>query len=35
MLGEHQKASQIRQDIYHGKWIGPHEFFPFYAMPDS
>ena len=35
MFGEHRKASQIRHDIYYGKWIGPHEFFPFYAMPES
>ena len=33
MIGEGRKSRQTRQAIAEGKWLGPHEFFPYYAKP--
>jgi len=35
MIGEGRKSRQTRRDIAAGKWLGPHEFFPYYAKPAS
>ena len=35
MMGEGRKSRQTRRDIVAGKWLGPHEFFPYYAKPTS
>jgi len=31
MIGEGRKSRQTRREIAAGKWLGPHEFFPYYA----
>ena len=31
MIGEGRKSRQARREIAAGKWLGPHEFFPYYA----
>jgi hypothetical protein len=33
MIGEGQKSRQTRRYIAAGQWMGPHEFFPYYAKP--
>ena len=33
-IGEGRKSRQTRREITTGKWLGPHEFFPYYAKPD-
>lgn len=33
MMGEGRKSRQTRREIAAGKWLGPHEFFPYYAKP--
>jgi hypothetical protein len=33
MIGEGRKSRQARRAIAEGKWLGPHEFFPYYAKP--
>ena len=35
MIGEGRKSRQTRRDIAAGKWLGPHEFFPYYANSAS
>ncbi len=35
MIGEGKKSRQTRREIAAGKWLGPHEFFPYYAKPAS
>jgi hypothetical protein len=31
MIGEGRKSRQTRRAISTGEWLGPHEFFPYYA----
>ena len=33
MIGEGRKSRQTRRSIAEGRWLGPHEFFPYYAKP--
>jgi len=33
IIGEGRKSRQTRREIEAGKWLGPHEFFPYYAKP--
>jgi hypothetical protein len=33
IIGEGRKSRQTRREIQAGKWLGPHEFFPYYAKP--
>ena len=33
MIGEGRTSRRTRRDIDAGKWLGPHEFFPYYAKP--
>ncbi len=35
MIGEGRKSRQTRREIAARKWLGPHEFFPYYAKPAS
>ena len=35
MIGEGRKSRQTRRDMAAGKWLGPHEFFPYYAKPED
>jgi hypothetical protein len=35
MIGDGPKSRQTRRDLASGKWLGPHEFFPYYAKPAS
>jgi len=32
-IGEGRRSRQARRDLAAGKWLGPHEFFPYYAKP--
>ena len=32
-IGEGRKSRQTLKEIAGGKWLGPHEFFPYYAKP--
>ena len=34
-IGEGRKMRQTLKEIAAGKWLGPHEFFPYYAKPVS
>ena len=33
VIGEGRKSRQTRRSIAEGRWLGPHEFFPYYAKP--
>ena len=33
LIGEGRKSRQTRREIAAGNWLGPHEFFPYYAKP--
>ena len=35
LIGEGRMSRRTRRDIDAGKWLGPHEFFPYYAKPAS
>jgi hypothetical protein len=32
-IGEGRRSRQAHRDLAAGKWLGPHEFFPYYAKP--
>ena len=32
-IGEGRMSRRTRRDIDAGRWLGPHEFFPYYAKP--
>jgi hypothetical protein len=32
-IGEGRRSRQAWRDLAAGKWLGPHEFFPYYAKP--
>jgi len=34
LIGDCRKGRQARRAIAEGKWLGPHEFFPYYAKPS-
>lgn len=34
MIGDGRKSRQVRREIAARTWIGPHEFFPYYAKPS-
>ena len=34
MIGDGPRSRQTRRDMVAGKWLGPHEFFPYYAKPS-
>jgi len=35
IIGESRKSRQTRRDLVASKWLGPHDFFPYYAKPTS
>jgi hypothetical protein len=35
LMGEGRMSRKTRREMATGKWLGPHEFFPYYAKPAS
>lgn len=35
LMGEGRMSRKTRREMAAGKWLGPHEFFPYYAKPAS